>query len=226
VRHHVVGELVLVERAAGDREVVHRLLGRQPEGERHVPELQVEVDDEHLLPREGERRGEVARRERLARAALRAEHADEPALPPLARGPVTRPPGDRLAHREAQLFLGLREDRHVRRADLERPPEEPVRRGGREDDDRHVRRRAMRAVDDLQRAVVLAALAGDDEHVRALRLERTDRLVEAVRHPEQLEARVVGQGPLDVEGVEPLDCDDCANCVIHGPVTARSSAGG
>ena len=100
--------------------------------------------------------------------------------------------------------------------DLERPPEEPVRRGGREDDDRHVGRRAMRAVDDLQRPVVLAALAGDDDDVRVVRLERPDRLVDALGHPEELEARVVGQAALHVEGVEPFDGDDCADRVFHG----------
>ncbi len=58
---------------------------------------------------------------------------------------------------------------------------------------------AVRAVDDLERPVVLAALAGDDEDVGVTRLQRADGLVDAVGHPEQLEARVVGQGALDVE---------------------------
>ena len=84
----------------------------------------------------------------------------------------------------------------------------------------------MRAVDDLQRPVVLAALAGDDDDVRALRLERPDRLVDALGHPQELEARVVGQAALHVEGIEPFDGDDCADRGIHGPATALVAAGG
>ena len=61
VRHHVVGELVLVERAAREREVVHRLLGRKPHAEADVAELEVEVDDEDLLTGEREGDREVAR---------------------------------------------------------------------------------------------------------------------------------------------------------------------
>ena len=74
-----------------------------------------------------------------------------------------------------------------------------------------VGRGAVRAVDDLERPVVLAALAGDEEDVDLAGLQRADRLVDAVGHPDELEARVVGQGPLDVEGVEPLDGDECAD---------------
>ena len=35
--------------------------------------------------------------------------------------------------------------------------------------------------------------------------ERLHRFVDAVRDADELEERVVGQGPLDVEGVEALD---------------------
>ena len=82
--HHVVVELVLVEGAPRDGEVVHRLLGRQAHAEPDVAELQVEIDDEDLLPGERERDREVARGEGLARAALRAEHADETPVAPLS----------------------------------------------------------------------------------------------------------------------------------------------
>ena len=75
--------------------------------------------------------------------------------------------------------------------------------------------RAVRAVDDLERPVVLAALAGDEEHVDVLLLERADGLVDAVGHPDELEARIVGQGSLDVEDVETFDCDECADGAVH-----------
>ena len=144
--------------------------------------------------------------------------------------PAPRGSRDRLAHREAELLLRLREQRHVRRTDLERAPEEPVRRRGREDDDRHVGRRAVGAVDDLDRAVLLAALAGDEDDVDVSVLQRANRLVDALGHADELEARVVGQGPLDVEDVEPFDCDECADRALHGStyrcplICARSSA--
>ena len=75
---------------------------------------------------------------------------------------------------------------------------------------------AMRAVDDLQRAVVLACPAhATSEHVDVTRLEGAHGLVDAVRHPEQLEARVVGHRPLDVEGVESFDGDECSDRALH-----------
>ena len=83
----------------------------------------------------------------------------------------------------------------------------------------------MRAVDDLERPVVLAALAGDDEDVRLLRLEGTDRLVDAVGHPQELEARVVGHGSLDVERVQSLDGDDCADWVVRRRLPPLSAGG-
>ena len=76
-------------------------------------------------------------------------------------------------------------------------------------------RHAMRAVDDLQRAVVLGAGARDEEHVDVARLEGAHGLVDAVGHPEQLEARVVGHRPLDVEGIESLDGDECSDGALH-----------
>ena len=73
----------------------------------------------------------------------------------------------------------------------------------------------VRAVDDLERPVVLASLAGDEDDVDVTSLERTDRLVDPVGEPDELEVRVVGQGPLDVEGVEAFDCDECADGAFH-----------
>ena len=104
VRHHVVVELVLVEGAARDGEVVHRLLRGQAHAEPDVAELQVEVDDEHLLAGEGERDREVARGQGLARAALRAEHADE--APFALRPPPCAEP--RLGARVIALLIANR----------------------------------------------------------------------------------------------------------------------
>jgi hypothetical protein len=217
MRHDVVPQLVLVEAARRDRKVVHRLLGRKAEAERDVTELQVEVDHEHLLPRERERRGEIRGSEGLARTALRAEHADEPAvLAPALVDAVRRVPRDRDAHREAELLLRLREDRHVVGSRLERAPEEPVRRGRGEHDDRHVGRGAVRAVDDVQRAIVLAPLAGDDDEVRLVLEQRSDGFLDALGQRDEAEARVVRERSLDVERVEAFDCYECADRAIHG----------
>ena len=49
------------------------------------------------------------------------------------------------------------------------------------------------------------------EHVDLAALERADGVVDAVGDPDELEVRVVGQGPLDVEGVQSLDGDECAD---------------
>ena len=69
----------------------------------------------------------------------------------------------------------------------------------------------MDAVDDLERPVVFAALAGDEDDVDFAGLQRADRLVDAVRKADELEVGVVGQGPLHVEGVQSLDGDECAD---------------
>ena len=69
----------------------------------------------------------------------------------------------------------------------------------------------MGAVDDLERPVVLAPLAGDEEDVDLAALQRPDGVVDAVGDPDELEVRVVGQGPLHVEGVQPFDGDECAD---------------
>ena len=69
----------------------------------------------------------------------------------------------------------------------------------------------MGVVDDLERPVVLAALAGHEEDVDGPRLQRPHRVVDTVGDPDQLEARVVRHRTLDVEGVETLDGDQRAD---------------
>ena len=51
MRHQVRGELLGVERATGEREVVERSVGAEPEAQGDIAELQVEVDDRDALPR-------------------------------------------------------------------------------------------------------------------------------------------------------------------------------
>ena len=165
----------------------------------------------------------LQRRERLARAALRAEHADEPAVRPLAPRSALR--GARaiallIAKRSCSFVCG--------KSAMSAAPASNARRRNPfgddvdEHDDRHVGGGAVGAVDDLERPVVLAALAGDEEDVDLAALQRADRLVDAVRHPDELEVRVVGQGPLDVEGVEAFDGDECADGAFHRLPTCLS----
>ena len=73
----------------------------------------------------------------------------------------------------------------------------------------------MCVVDDLQRAVVLAALAGDEDHVDLAALEGADGVVDAVGDADELERGVVGQGSLDVEDVQALDGYECADGAFH-----------
>ena len=77
VADQVPVELLVVERRAGLHQVVHRPLGREPEGEADVAELEVEVDEDDVRVALGERDGEVRRDERLPGAALRPEDRDE-----------------------------------------------------------------------------------------------------------------------------------------------------
>ena len=73
----------------------------------------------------------------------------------------------------------------------------------------------VRAVDDLERPVVLAPLTGDDKKIGRVLHQRPDGLVHALRHRDEREARVVRQRPLDVEGVEAFDGDQCADRMVH-----------
>ena len=75
---------------------------------------------------------------------------------------------------------------------------------------------AVRAVDDLERPVVLAALAGDEDHVDVAGSGAT-RTVSSTPSvtPTSSKRRVVGQGPLDVEDVEAFDGDECADGAFH-----------
>ena len=120
-------ELVGVERARRLGEVVDGSLGREPEAERDVPELQVEVDERDLLASLREADGEVGRGQRLAGAALGPEDADEPRVLGDQRRLVSLLSREQLVHLEAHLLGSRREHHDVVCAGLERAPEEAVR---------------------------------------------------------------------------------------------------
>ena len=119
-------ELVGVERARGLGEVVDRSLGREPEAERDVAELEVEVDERDLLAALREADGEVGRGQRLARAALGPEDADELRVLGDHRRLVALLAREQLVHLEAHLLGRRREHDDVVCAGLERAPEEAV----------------------------------------------------------------------------------------------------
>ena len=53
----------------------------------------------------------------------------------------------------------------------------------------------MGAVDDVQRPIVLAALACDDEYIDLARLQEPDGVLAGLGDPDELERRVVRAAP-------------------------------
>ena len=138
----VAGELLGVELTRGDHEVVDRLLGLEPEHDRRVAELEVQVEQQRALLLElREAGGEVRRGDGLAGAALGREHGDDPAvtcLPALGREPATGVRG--LAEREDDVLGQLRKQQDVGDAvGVEGLVEQRRRLAGGEDDDRRAR---------------------------------------------------------------------------------------
>src|SRR4029450_6788321 len=81
VTRRVARELLGVELTWSRHEVLDRLLRLDPEHDRRVPELQVEVEEQRLLARVlREADGQVRRRDGLARPALRREDGEHPAV--------------------------------------------------------------------------------------------------------------------------------------------------
>ena len=131
----VAGQLLGVELARRGDEVVDRLVRLDPEHDRRVAELEVEVEQQRsLAPVLGERGAEVRRGDGLAGAALRREHGHEPAVPALgARQPLAHVAG--LADREDDVVGELRQQQDVgdvvRRAPPRAEPGSRSRRAGR-----------------------------------------------------------------------------------------------
>ena len=111
----VARELLRVELARGDDQVVDRLRRLEPEHDRGVAELEVEIEQERpaaLVLRE--RRREVRGRDGLARAALRREHGDDPAVAgraALGLEPAAGVTG--LAEREDDVLGQLRQQQDI-----------------------------------------------------------------------------------------------------------------
>ncbi len=145
-------------------EVVHGSLRRQTEAQRHVAELEVEVDERHLLAALGEADGQVRRRQRLAGAALRPEDADEPRVLVLERRVRTLLAGHELVDLEADLLRRRREHDDVVCAGLERAPEEAVGRPVSQHHDVQLRVLAGHPVEEQQGAVRVAG-AGDEQQI-------------------------------------------------------------
>ena len=141
----VAGELCRIELAGCDEEVVDRLLGLDPEDERRIPELQVEVDEQRALDvLVQERGGEVRRHGRLAAAALRPEHREHPrrtgrGMRPL-RGRCRARPGSARSRAPAaqpgDTVDRLRQHEHIGDTRRQCLLEEPARLAVRQQDDR------------------------------------------------------------------------------------------
>jgi hypothetical protein len=114
----VAGELLRVELARSDDQVVDRLLGLDPEHDRGVAELEVEVEQERLLALVlRSRRRRVRGDARLPRPAFRREDGDDPA-PATPAGLRLPARTSRLADREDDVLGHLREEEHVGRVGL------------------------------------------------------------------------------------------------------------
>ena len=120
-------ELVEVDRPPGEREVVHRPVGRESHGQSDVAELEVEVDDRgaHSGLSEGDR--EVGARERLPGSALRPEDGDDPTLVRALGAGAAQPACDRLLDGELELLRRLRHHEDVLAPCLEHASDEAVR---------------------------------------------------------------------------------------------------
>ena len=136
----VAGQLLRVELARGDDQVIDRLLGLDAEHDRGVAELQVEVEEERLAPLELRAGGgEVGGGDRLAGPALRREDRHDLAVP--AGAGVVMPAGRvrRLADREDDVLDELRQQQDVRDVRIQSLLEQPRRAARREQEDRGTR---------------------------------------------------------------------------------------
>ena len=208
VRHERL-ELVPVEDAGRLGEVVDRLLRRQAEAQGHVAELEVEVDERDLLAALREADGEVRRAQRLARAALRPEDADQPRV--LVHCGLIRAllAGHELVDLEADLLRRRREHDDVVCAGLERAPEEAV--GRPVPEHHHVQPGVLagHSVEEQQGAVRVAG-AGDEEQVGDAAAQPRQRLFGAGDDTDDVEVLAARQRVLHVLGVDTrLDSEKC-----------------
>src|SRR5205814_7146367 len=102
MEHQMTVELVVVVGRTRFRELVDRSLGRQPQCQSDVSELEIEVDENDAQVATRQRHREVRRDKRLAGPTLRAEDTDEGrnGRPGVT---ATLAPGEHLLEREPQL---------------------------------------------------------------------------------------------------------------------------
>src|SRR5215210_4996320 len=208
-------DLVPVQRPTRFGEVVHGLLRCEAEGKADVAELKVEIDDHDLavLPREAD--AQVASGERLARAAFRAEHADQRREGHAGSGRGPLPPRQGFLHGELDRLGRLWERQDVVGARLEDPPDEPVGRSVGENEDRTVGPLLHGAVDQ-EDGPVRVARTDDHEEVRGRLLQRRPALLQPVDDPDDLDVGDGGERGVDDVVVDPVvDRDECSNLAAH-----------
>jgi hypothetical protein len=202
VRRQIALDLVGVERPARLDEVEDRPLGDESQRQADVPELQIEVDDRHLLAGERQGDGEVGAREGLADAALGTQHADERRQRAGARCRAAGPAGDRLLHGEPELrrdrrrLLAVRPHDEVVGTGLERVLYEAIGRRRGEHDDRALGIAAGGLPDEPECLLGLRR-AGDDHDVAVLLAERRPALLQAREHGRDLDAARVREDVAD-----------------------------
>src|SRR6185312_12429926 len=102
--HDEIGiELLDVDRAAGECEVVHRQIGRESHAEADVAELEIQVHDRRAHATLSECNREVRAGQRLPGATLRPEYGDQPPEIGTLRGGTALAAGKRLLNGELQL---------------------------------------------------------------------------------------------------------------------------
>ncbi len=202
-----VGDLVGVDRSAGNGEVVDRAMRPQAERQADVAELQVDVDDHRRPAALGERHREVARRERLPGAALGPENRDQ--LTGRRRGRRTAPPGDRLLEGERELCGRLRQRDQVVRADLEHALHEAVWAPGVDHDDRRPPRKVPRCGLDEIENPRRALLDAEDQEIDVRRSVTKRRpLLRPLGETRPLHARARRQSLLDRGAVDAVIEDE------------------
>src|SRR5439155_19153185 len=193
VARRVAGQLLGIELARSGDEILDRLLRLDPEHDRGVPELEVEVEQQGSLARcLGERGGEVRRHDGLARPALGREDGDHAAVAAWAAAPLAAAAGvARLADGKDDVLGQLREQQNVGDVCVECFLEQRGRLARGEEDDRGVRVLADRRdlVDGQRRAA-----GGMDDRLEVASRQRAGALTDLVGVTDELDLAVAPEG--------------------------------